>query len=521
MNDKLWDFTEADLKQIRRYGIKLDEIKEQLRIFRTGLPPIKLKRPCTLGDGINRIDERKIDYYLEKHRSAAAEGRMLKFVPASGSATRMFKKLQFIYNNYNQLNELEKAGAKEVLALKDFINNLEKFAFFEELKARLSRNGLRLEKLIIQKDYRTILDYVLNPVGLNYANLPKGLILFHRYPDRPRTAFEEHLVEAKHYVLDSQKQARIHFTVSREHLKLIQSHLKSVRKYHETDGVQFRISYSVQSKSTHTIAVDLENRPLREPDGTLVFRPAGHGALLQNLNELQGDIIYIKNIDNVVPDHLKEPTYTYKKILGGVLIELQEQVFHYIHLLKKTNPTVGELEEIARFVTGTLSVPLPEGFSGWNPEDKQQFLLERLNRPLRVCGMVKNVGEPGGGPFWVEGTDGKLSKQIVESAQVDFQSEEQRRIFQAATHFSPTDLVCAVRDYRGEPFNLMQYRDPTTGFITIKSKDGQDLKALELPGLWNGSMAYWNSYFVEVPVITFNPVKEVLDLLRREHQPQD
>jgi hypothetical protein len=339
------------------------------------------------------------------------------------------------------------------------------------------------------------------------------------YDEHFRTPVEEHLEEAALYVRDSDGRAVIHFTVSPEHMAGIREHVDHALGRYKESGIRHDVSYSLQKPSTDTIAVDMEGAPFREKGGEILFRPGGHGALLENLNDLQGDIIFIKNIDNVVPDRLKKETTAYKKALGGYLIGLQDRVFEYLGQLSGPPPGQGILKQMLRFAEEELYRIPPGGGAGLSAQEMISFLISAMNRPLRVCGVVRNAGEPGGGPFWVEHQDGTQSLQIVESSQVDMESSDQKAIWESSTHFNPVDLVCGVRDYRGRPFDLRDYVDPLTGFISIKSKDGKELKALELPGLWNGSMAFWNTVFVEVPSITFNPVKTVMDLLRKEHQP--
>jgi hypothetical protein len=347
--------------------------------------------------------------------------------------------------------------------------------------------------------------------------LPKALIKFHRYPDAARASLEEHLVEAAVYARGNDGEARIHFTVSPEHEELIRAHIGHVRPRYERDGTSYNISFSIQKPSTDTIAVDRDNLPFRDENGRLVFRPGGHGALLANLQETGGDVLFIKNIDNVVPDALKAETYRYKQALGGLLVDLQNSIFTYVRALQHGRDTF-DLGEIVTFTEQRLGVSIPSAIKQGSSQELRNYLLERLHRPLRVCGVVQNTGEPGGGPFWVKDTSGEMSRQIVESSQVDLMSDQQRKLWQSATHFNPVDLVCGIRDYQGQLFDLSRFVDPETGFISHKSKDGKELKALELPGLWNGAMAKWNTIFVEVPAITFNPVKTVFDLLRPEHQ---
>jgi len=404
-------------------------------------------------------------------------------------------------------------------ALSGFLRGLEKFAFFGDLRKAMTQDGIEVETLLRKGEYKPILEYLLTSKGLSLADLPKGLIKFHAYRSHSRTPFEEHLVEASAHVRDRNGLARVHFTVSPEHETQVRDHIEDIRNLYEKRGSAFDVGFSTQRPSTDTLAVDMADRPFRDKDGRLLFRPGGHGALLGNLHDLGGDIVFIKNIDNVVPDRLKAETYRYKRALGGYLVEVQRQLFTYLERLSSGAAEEALLEKAFEFSRDRLSiVPLPG--KGLSRRERADYLIRKLDRPLRVCGMVRNVGEPGGGPFWVDHPERGLSLQIVEASQVDMDSAEQREIWESATHFNPVDLVCGVRDYLGRPFDLMRFRDPQTGFISVKSKEGKELKALELPGLWNGAMAEWNTVFVEVPIITFNPVKTVLDLLRKEHQPE-
>jgi len=363
--------------------------------------------------------------------------------------------------------------------------------------------------------------YILTSKGLNYGNLPKALLKFHIYPDGNRAAIEEHLVEAALYTRDSSSMCRVHFTISEEHQKAIKDYVAQVTKgYERVYNVKYVITLSTQKSSTNTIAVDLENCPFRDQEGRLVFRPGGHGALLENLNSIDGDMIFLKNIDNVVPDRLKKPTIDYKKALAGILLKHQEKLFFYQKELNEKHPVALDsafLAAAAGFLENTLNTK-PESNHYYTEKEQLYFYLkEKYNRPLRVCGMVKNEGEPGGGPFWAKNNDGTVSLQVVESSQIDPNSVQQQNMAKHATHFNPVDLVCAVKNYKGEKFNLTEFTDPATGFISKKSKDGKELKAQELPGLWNGAMSNWNTLFVEVPIETFNPVKTVNDLLREQH----
>lgn len=519
-------FTPEDLETIKTHGLTVEVVLAQIEIFKKGTPYVRLNRACIIGDGIIRLPAAEHRRLMETFAAAQAAGRVMKFVPASGAASRMFKMLQSVLNLADPPSwavVVEKAQQNDATfkPVKDFIDNLPRFAFYEDLRSVFAQRGESLENAIRSGEYRKILTALLLPEGLNYGNLPKGLIKFHRYQDGSRTPFEEHLAEAVAYTRDARGCARIHFTVPTEPelQNAVRLHLDTVRGRYETDGTHFEITFSIQKPSTDTVAVDLNNRPFRDADGRIVFRPGGHGALLENLNDLQGDIVFIKNIDNVVPDRLKADTIRYKKILGGYLVLLQQRVFRYLEMLSRGRLSGEALAEIFHFIEQAFCTPAPPAIRTGTRREQTAFLRTRLNRPLRVCGMVKNQDEPGGGPFWVEDRQGNIIQQVVETAQINPADPAQQAILTAATHFSPTDFVCAVRDFQGEPFDLLRFRDPDSGFITRKSQNGRDLKALELPGLWNGGMAYWNSVFVEVPVTTFNPVKTVFALLRPEHQP--
>ncbi|MCX6283227.1 MAG: DUF4301 family protein, partial [Bacteroidetes bacterium] len=448
------------------------------------------------------------------------ELKVVKFVPASGAASRMFRHLFEFRERY------ETGPSGEALLNKDkgfnsvwyFITHLQEIAFYSELSLRLDRNGLILKELINKKDYNTIIDHVLSGQGLDYSNLPKGLIRFHDYPDGARTSAEEHMVEAALYASNSSHKASLHFTISPEHRSRFEILVDNVRAYYESAlKVCFDISYSIQKPSTDTIAVDEGNEPFRNADGSLFFRPGGHGALLQNLSDIEADIVFVKNIDNIVPDRLKEPTVFNKKLIGGYLLWMRKHIFEFLDKVHEGNCKAEDITGIIEFGLHYLSLNLPVNFSGLTREVKIKWLFDKLNRPMRVCGMVKNEGEPGGGPYWVKNSDGEISLQIVESSQVNLKDPEQLSVFRSATHFNPVNLVCSFRDYRGNKFDLSRYVDEETGFISLKSSGGKNLKALERPGLWNGAMADWITVFIEVPVITFNPVKTVNDLLRKEH----
>ena len=489
-------FLEKDFNQIHELGIDLETVSQQINDFKEGFPFMQLQKAATLNDGVIKLSNEEIEKYTALYEKKVSKLTPLKFVPASGAATRMFKSL------FSFLEE-----GKSDKSTDQFFDKLSDFAFADDLKKILPQDA----------DNKTIADYYLTQKGLEYGTLPKGLLKFHQYENEARTALEEHLVEGANYANNDGK-VKLHFTVSPEHLSRFLKLLnKVVPNYEEKYNVKFDISFSEQRRSTDTIAVNMDDTPFREKEGLLLFRPAGHGALLANLNDISADIVFIKNIDNVVPDRIKQPTIAYKKALAGVLLKYQDRIFDYQFQLKEwaSEPL---LVELAQFFEKELCVLPPVGFMGMNHNEKVMYYQKKLNRPLRVCGVVPNTGEPGGGPFWCKNADDSTSLQIVESAQVDMNNEEQKTIFNNSTHFNPVDLICSMKNYRNEKFDLMKYRDLKTGFVTQKSKDGKDLKAQELPGLWNGSMADWNTVFVEVPLITFNPVKTVNDLLRGEHQ---
>jgi hypothetical protein len=478
-----------------------------------------------VGDGITVIAPQDISRLTDLYTQTARAGRLQKLVPAAGAASRMFQSLIAISNRYDRIDvsQMPTTAAEhdaDYEAFLWFAKGSNNFAFYDALRDALSLQNVHLDTLIDQGEFKPVLDTLLTVCGLHYVNLPKGLLLFHRYPDHCRTPLEEHLVEAATLVSDQSKVARLHFAVSPQHLDAMADFLQRVQPRYEQSGTRYEITWSTQKSSTDTIAVTPDNQLFRDSNGDLLFRPAGHGALLENLHDLQGDLLAIKNIDNVVPDYRKEPTYLSTQLLGGYLVDLQQQAFGHLKLLAAKQVDAAQLKQISAFAQSKLSVALPDEFAQ-RPRDAQaELLFAALHRPLRVCGVVPNTGEPGGGPFWVEQADGRMSVQIVETSQVDTSAEAQRAILSASTHFNPVHLVCGVRDYRGQPFDLRQFVDPDTGFISQKSYEGKSLKAMELPGLWNGAMAKWNTVFVEVPLNSFNPVKTVLDLLRPEHQPE-
>lgn len=514
-------FNKQDQILFKKKGMKEEEINRQIESFRKGFPFICLDRAAVPGDGILTLESKKaqdLARYFDENRG---KYRLLKFVPASGAASRMFKHLHsFLAANLNA-DEMEQSlqqdkGPQSVYAV---LRNISSFAFFEDLKKVLKNDGKEIRQILDKREYYTLLRYLMEEKGLNYSFLPKGLLKFHRYESYSRTAMEEHLVEGTYYVKQDNGTVPVHFTISPEHENAFKQRLSKVKPvYEERYGVKFDISFSTQKSSTDTIAVDLNNEPFRDENGLIMFRPGGHGALLSNLSETNADIIFIKNIDNVVPDRLKQETYLYKKVLGGYLLQMRRTINDYLRILESGDTDEKMFAEIFGFVSKELHLPFPFDFHFLSDKEKVNLLFTQLHKPIRVCGMVKNEGEPGGGPFWVKDAHGNISLQIIESSQMDLNDPSQKAIQATATHFNPVDLVCSITDYKGEAFELPDFVDPETGFISEKSVGGNSVKALELPGLWNGAMAKWITVFIEVPVITFNPVKTVNDLLRKEHQ---
>lgn len=503
---------EKDLRQLAEKGISQQQIETQLKQFETGFPFLRLEAAAAIGHGIIAPTPEQIAAYVKAWEEYKASGKqVVKFVPASGAASRMFKNVfEFVNAEYNDpTTDFEKK----------FFTQIHDFAFFEQLNdVCLQNNGKDIDALISEGNYKAVASNMLNADGLNYGSLPKGLLTFHRAGDATRKAFEEHLVEGALYAANGEGNVNLHFTVSPEHIDLFkQLASEKTSLYEKRYGVKYNISFSVQKASTDTIAAAMDNTPFRDVDGSLVFRPGGHGALIENLNELEADVIFVKNIDNVVPDKLKPVTVKYKQIIGGVLVSLQQKIFSYLLTLENGKYTHEQLMDMLYFLQNKLFIKNPET-KLLDDSELAIYIKNKLNRPLRVCGMVKNVGEPGGGPFIAQNPDKTFQCQILESSQIDMNNEESVAMFKKGSHFNPVDLVCAIRDKNGKPFNLLNYVDPQTGFISYKSKNGKELKALELPGLWNGAMSDWNTVFVEVPIETFNPVKTVNDLLRPQHQ---
>jgi len=503
--------TQQDLKQLAQKGISEQQIETQLGQFKTGFPFLKLEAAAAIGNGIVAPDSEKGRKYVDAWQKYKAAGkRVVKFVPASGAASRMFKDMfAFVDADYDKpTTDFEKK----------YFDNIEKFAFYGELDAVCQKNnGKGIKALIQEGNFKAVAANMLKAEGLNYGQLPKGLLLFHNYPEGPRTPMEEHLVEGALYAA-SNGEAHVHFTVSHEHMELFKQKVaQKADMYAKKYGIAYDITFSEQKPSTDTVAANPDGTPFRNADGSLLFRPGGHGALIENLNEIDADVIFVKNIDNVVPDRLKGDTVLWKQIIAGVLVTLQKKAFEYLELLDTGKYTHEQIEEIIRFVQQDLCCRKAD-IKELEDADLVIYLHKKLNRPMRVCGVVKNVGEPGGGPFLTYNQDGTVSLQILESSQIDKSNKEYMEMFTKGTHFNPVDLVCAVKDYKGNAFDLPKFVDPTTGFISQKSKSGKELQALELPGLWNGAMSDWSTVFVEVPLSTFNPVKTVNDLLREQHQ---
>ena len=493
-------------------GIREEQVEEQLATFQKGFPYLELNASASVGNGISVIPAAKQASYLTAwDKYLSGPHTILKFVPASGAASRMFKDLfAFISASYDE---------PQTDAEKIFFAHIQSFPFIKALNLQcVAHEGDSVYSLIAAKKYREVAKNLLEPEGLNYGGLPKGLLLFHKYPEGPRTAVEEHLAEGAMYAKNNRGEVNIHFTVSPEHLDYFRRLVKEkVPVYEEKFSVHYGISFSTQKSSTDTIAVDMDNKPFRLNDGKLLFRPGGHGALIQNLNDLDADVIFIKNIDNVVPDNFRGTTVIYKKLLAGILVSVQEQIFSYLRLIESRKYNNDQVQDMIHFLHDVLCTRHPE-LKVMEDTELINHIQSILDRPLRVCGMVKNVGEAGGGPFLAVNSDKSISPQILESSQIDMNDPAKKAMFESGTHFNPVDLVCATKDYKGHRFNLPDFVDKNTGFISHKSKEGRDLKALELPGLWNGAMSGWNTIFVEVPIETFNPVKTVNDLLRPEHQ---
>ncbi|MFI3262432.1 MAG: DUF4301 family protein [Rikenellaceae bacterium] len=484
-------FSEKDLQELAAHNVSLSKVEEQINNFKKGFPFLQIIRPASIGDGIIAYSESECADLVAGYDKLVEGKKIVKFVPASGAATRMFKAV-FEFVNDDKPNK----GVENIVA------NIEKMPFYAQLSEFISSESTPKE----------IANAIIADTGLNYGNLPKGVLMFHKYGEQSATPVEEHLVEGAKYAVSANSEVNIHFTVSVEFEEMFKALVEAKKGELEAEyGVKYNVTYSNQLPSTDTLAVDMNNEPFRNNDGSLLLRPAGHGALIENLNSICADVIFIKNIDNVLHRDYIEDTITYKKVLGALLIEVQNEVFSLLNKLEAGEDVVADC---IAFIETKLGVKLGADFAGLSAEAQKECVTTFLNRPIRIAGMVKNQGEPGGGPFWVKESGVGESLQIAESSQI---SPEQIDLMKTATHFNPVDIVCATKNYKGEKFELNSFVDYESGFISQKSKDGKDLKAIELPGLWNGSMSNWISLFVEVPVTTFNPVKEVADLLKSKH----
>ncbi|WP_318310612.1 DUF4301 family protein [Flagellimonas crocea] len=509
------ELSPKDLEQLDSKGISKEKVANQIQTFKEGIPYVQLSQAAVVGNGILRFSEKEqldLMQYFEDHRG---DLDLLKFVPASGAASRMFKAMFNFLDSYDPSNEklsdyIQRTGDTDA---KKFTDNLSDFPFYDLIMSKIKDKASNKD----EEAYLFVKE-MLSEDGLNYGFYPKGLLPFHNYDSGSATPFEEHLKEAALYA-KTKGRANLHFTVSEQHDDMFAEEEAAVGpKISEKTDTHFNVSYSNQKPSTDTIAVDMDDKPFKNNDGSILFRPGGHGALIENLNDQDADIIFIKNIDNVVIDKNLETVANSKKMLAGVLKKVQDKAFAYAKLLEQDDVAFEKADEIKTFLEKDLNVRMPDNYEDFGVDEQAKLLKDRLNRPIRVCGMVKNEGEPGGGPFWIKDSKGNISLQIIESAQIDMEDKQQAAILQNSTHFNPVDLVCGVRDHKGEKYNLLEFVDPKQGFITGKTKEGKELKALELPGLWNGAMAFWNTIFVEVPLVTFNPVKTVNDLLKPSHQ---
>ncbi|WP_378179428.1 DUF4301 family protein [Aquimarina sp. SS2-1] len=515
------NITDKDIKLITSKGLTVEKVLAQIETFKNEIPFVALRSAATLNNGVLKFSEHYQTELTKLYESRSSDLETIKFVPASGAATRMFKELFKFLDNYEYEKESLNSytNHEKATAIRLFLIGLEKFPFYHIVMQRIKSAYPNFESLSEGRQLYIFIEMMLKEKGLNFGAYPKGLLPFHKYANSISTSFEEHLFEAAGYNKNANRDSKLHFTISKEHLDAFKDEFERIKKKVEAEtDTNFIITYSFQKSETDTIAVDKNNEPFRTEDGSILFRPGGHGALIENLNDLDADIIYIKNIDNVVVRKYQDEVSGYKKVLAGKLIEIQDEVFRILNSIDQKVPAEAELKDIKKFLVQQLNVRLPLDFDKFSEKYKLQFLKESLNRPIRVCGMVINEGEPGGGPFWIKKENGRLVLQIIEAPQINIKDTRQREILKSATHFNPVDLVCGVRDYKGNKFNLLDYVDPEAGFITTKSLNGQMLKALELPGLWNGAMANWISVFVEVPLTTFNPVKTVNDLLKSAHQ---
>lgn len=510
------NFDPDDLIHIKTHELSLKKIEQDLEHLKTGFPKVEIVKPATLGNGIRSLKAEEKTDLIETYQHSNL--KVLKFVPASGAASRMFRLLHQFQKEFStsRLSYEAFLNQDQFKPLKSFFESIENLAFYKDLKFALNQKGIAVEELPKGEKALKLTNQMLAEEEFDMANLPKGLIPFHNYPNEKLTAFEEHFHEALSYAVKNKK-AQLHFTISTDHLKKFQENLKEIQpKIEAKTGVNFKVEFSFQHPSTDTVCVDSKGDLFRDEEGKIVFRPAGHGALIENLDQLEADLVFIKNIDNVSHQNsgieTDQASLDYKSALAGLLIQLQKRAFSFLNSLEEDPENKELLKEAVSFLRKDLNVHL-------NIKDKQEVFYY-LNRPIRICGMVVNQGEPGGGPFWIKNDDGSVSLQIVEKNQIDLADLDQKEKMEASTHFNPVDIVCSMKNYKGEAFNLKSFVDSDRGFVADKFVGGEPIKGLELPGLWNGGMAFWNTVFVEVPVESFNPVKAVMDLLKPGHQPR-
>ncbi|MBO4581172.1 MAG: DUF4301 family protein [Bacteroidales bacterium] len=503
-------FTEQDYAAIKAHQIDTTSLNNQCSMVLCDCPRVKLVSPIFPYDGLYVVNESSIKRILNAYAKNVGDKKIVKFVPASGAATRMFKDI-YVYLQ----------GETVPKSVQEVIDNLDKFAFYPALRQCLQDHGLDIDAKETEDRniYKRIFTYLLEKEGLNYAHLPKGLLEFHAYPHQEvRTAVEEHLVEAALYAVSNDKVAHVHFTISPEHEQLFKNFVDQKKeKYEQMLNVTYDITYSFQHPSTDTLAFDEDNKPFRDENGNLVFRPGGHGSLIKNLNDIDADIIFIKNIDNVTLDMYKGDTVKYKKVLLSVLLDLQKSVAFCMRILNSSNPSFEALKACEFMVTRRFYIVLPHYYYEMDNPNKIQYLYRLLNKPIRVCGVVKQEGEPGGGPFWTEDNNGVRSLQIVETSEMNFEDSTQQSVMMRSSYFNPVDIVCSIKNYKGEKFRLSDFVDYQRYFVSSKSVNGKTIKAIENPGLWNGAMSNWLTVFVATPLSTFSPVKTINDLLRKEH----
>lgn len=506
-------FSKSDSDQITAHGISPQSAQRQWEFVCEGKANVEIVEPALKNAGLFSFDESTINNLIVDYNDIISEEKIVKFVPASGAATRMFKDLFEAWNNLKANPSYSISGSVEL-----FFTHLPQFAFYDVLQEGMKKQGLNLSECLKNKDYGIILEYLLTEKGLNYANLPKGLLLFHQYDSEKRTALEEHLIEAAQYACNKEKIAYLHFTVSQEHEEIFKSHCKEVLpKYEKQFGIKYHIEFSTQHPSTDTIAFTKDNKPFLNENGNLLFRPGGHGSLIENLNHVDADIVLIKNIDNVTLDKYRKDTILYKQVLVSLLLQLQKQAFGYLKSFDNQKNDKELISKVERFLENDFFIQLPQSYQQLSLTEKQDFLYQTLNRPIRVCGMVKRENEPGGGPFWVKSANNDISLQIVETSEMNLSDPKQQEILDKSAFFNPVDLACSLKNHKGEKYDLNNYIDHSRYFVSEKSHEGKVLKAIENPGLWNGAMSNWLTVFVAVPLSTFTPVKTINDLLRKEH----